>query len=182
MQGIGASFQKVTAKHFYVSPFSSLELNFDFKLRIPGDRLEIHIDDREGESKVLLSTFSGERAALGNGRLFVVQLEISAGHVEGDFFHPLARAEALFEARAVLSQGRQSRAPMRCSESAPNPHRKSQMNQPTTATLLEPLAQRTVGGKPNFYARVILQTLERMTPGCLRLELPDGSQRVIGQH
>jgi hypothetical protein len=71
----GDSFQKVTPKHFYVSPFSSLELNFDFKLRIPGERLNIHIDDREGDSKVLLSTLSGERAALGNGRLFWFSLK-----------------------------------------------------------------------------------------------------------
>ena len=65
----GKVFQKLTPKHFYVSPFSSLELGFDFKLRIPGDKLDIRIDDRDGDAKVLLSTLTGTRAALSNARL-----------------------------------------------------------------------------------------------------------------
>jgi len=71
----GSAFKKVTAKHFYVSPFSSLELSFDFNLKIPGEKLSIRIDDREGEAKVLLSTLSGERAPLTNGRLFWFSLK-----------------------------------------------------------------------------------------------------------
>jgi DUF1365 family protein len=63
------TFRKIAPKHFYVSPFSSLELSFDFKLRIPGEALEIHIDDRDGDEKVLLSTLSGRRAVLSNARL-----------------------------------------------------------------------------------------------------------------
>ena len=65
----GKLFQKVTPKHFYVSPFSSLELSFDFKLRVPGDKLDIRIDDRAGDDKILLSTLTGTRAALNNARL-----------------------------------------------------------------------------------------------------------------
>jgi hypothetical protein len=64
------TFRKIATKHFYVSPFSSLELSFDFKLRTPGEVLEIHIDDRDGDEKVLLSTLAGQRAALSNARLF----------------------------------------------------------------------------------------------------------------
>jgi cyclopropane-fatty-acyl-phospholipid synthase len=55
------------------------------------------------------------------------------------------------------------------------------MNPPTTATLNEPLAQRATGKPLPFYARIILGTLEQMTLGCLRLELPNGSLRVFGQ-
>jgi DUF1365 family protein len=62
-------FRLVTPKHFYVSPFSPLDLNFDFKMPVPGDRLEIHIDDREGERRVLLSSLTGKRQALTDGRL-----------------------------------------------------------------------------------------------------------------
>jgi len=62
-------FQKVTPKHFYVSPFSSLELSFDFKLRIPGENLDIRIDDRDGDEKILLSTLTGQRIGLSNPRL-----------------------------------------------------------------------------------------------------------------
>jgi DUF1365 family protein len=66
---LSGTYRKVTPKHFYVSPFSSLELKFDFKLKIPSDNLEIHIDDRDGDDRVLLSTLAGKRAALTNGRL-----------------------------------------------------------------------------------------------------------------
>jgi hypothetical protein len=32
-----------------------------------------------------------------------------------------------------------------------------------------------------FYQRVVMQALERMTLGCLHLELPDGTKKIIGQ-
>lgn len=62
-------FRLITPKHFYVSPFSPLDLAFDFKLRVPGDQLEIHIDDRDGEQRVLLSALTGRRVALTTARL-----------------------------------------------------------------------------------------------------------------
>jgi hypothetical protein len=70
-----ASFRLVTPKHFYVSPFSALDLKFDFKLRVPGEKLEIHIDDREGDERVLLSALTGRRAPLTTGRLARFTLE-----------------------------------------------------------------------------------------------------------
>lgn len=63
------AFRLVTPKHFYVSPFSALDLAFDFKLRVPGDRLEVHIDDREGDRPVLLSALTGQRAPLSCAQL-----------------------------------------------------------------------------------------------------------------
>lgn len=63
------SFRLIAPKHFYVSPFSDLEVLFDFKLRVPAETLEIHIDDRAGEEKVLLSALSGTRAPLTAARL-----------------------------------------------------------------------------------------------------------------
>ena len=38
-------------------------------LSIPGDRLDIKIDDRDGEEKVLISTLDGRRAELNNRNL-----------------------------------------------------------------------------------------------------------------
>ena len=55
------AFRLITPKHFYVSPFSPLDLAFDFKLRVPGDQLDIHIDDRDGDRRVLLSALTGRR-------------------------------------------------------------------------------------------------------------------------
>ena len=66
----GTTFSKVVPKHFYVSPFSELDLSFNFKLKIPGDKLDIKIDDRDGDEKVLISTLTGKRAELTNKNLW----------------------------------------------------------------------------------------------------------------
>ena len=69
------TFRLITPKHFYVSPFSALDLSFDFKLRVPGDALDIHIDDRDGERRVLLSALTGKRTPLTTGRLLWLTLK-----------------------------------------------------------------------------------------------------------
>jgi uncharacterized protein len=71
----GTTFSKVVPKHFYVSPFSSLELSFDFRLKIPGDKLDIKIDDRDGEAKVLISTLTGKQVELTNKNLWWLTLK-----------------------------------------------------------------------------------------------------------
>jgi uncharacterized protein len=62
-------FRLIAPKHFYVSPFTDLEMEFDFNLRVPADALEIHIDDRAGGKKILLSALTGTRAPLTSARL-----------------------------------------------------------------------------------------------------------------
>jgi DUF1365 family protein len=62
-------FRLVTPKHFYVSPFSELDLAFDFKLKVPGEVLDIHIDDRAADRRVLLSALTGRRVPLTSARL-----------------------------------------------------------------------------------------------------------------
>jgi DUF1365 family protein len=62
-------FRLITPKHFYVSPFSALDLCFDFKLKVPDDRLDIHIDDRAGDRRVLVSALTGHRVPLTTARL-----------------------------------------------------------------------------------------------------------------
>jgi DUF1365 family protein len=62
-------FRVRVPKHFYVSPFSDVDVAFDFTLRTPGDRLSIQIDDYTGGERVLTSTLTGTRQPLTNGRL-----------------------------------------------------------------------------------------------------------------
>ncbi|TLD68307.1 DUF1365 domain-containing protein [Phragmitibacter flavus] len=62
-------FRLMTPKHFYVSPFSPLDLCFDFKLKVPDEGLEIHIDDRDQGDRVLLTTLTGKRRPLTDGAL-----------------------------------------------------------------------------------------------------------------
>ena len=51
---------------------------------------------------------------------------------------------------------------------------------PSTATLNPPRARPRAEKSGGFYQRIILQTLEKMTLGCLHLELPDGTKKIIG--
>ena len=68
-------FRRIVPKHFYVSPFFPLDLAFDFKLRVPGEQLDIHIDDREGDSVVLLTALTGRRIPLTDGNLARLSLK-----------------------------------------------------------------------------------------------------------
>lgn len=63
-------FRLLTEKHFYVSPFFPLDLSFDFKLEMPSDKLEIHIDDRSLEERTLLTALTGKRRQLTASSLF----------------------------------------------------------------------------------------------------------------
>jgi len=57
------------------------------------------------------------------------------------------------------------------------------MNETATDSALlagAPLAAAPSGPRPGLYQRLVLDALEKMTGGSLRLELPDGTARVIG--
>ena len=62
-------FRLIAPKHFYVSPFSDLDVSFDFKLKVPTEQLDIHIDDRVGDRRLLLSAVTGRRIPLTTLRL-----------------------------------------------------------------------------------------------------------------
>ncbi len=64
------AFHRRVPKHFYVSPFSALDLCFDFRLRTPGERLEIGVDDVTAAGKTMLvTTLTGTRLPLTDGQL-----------------------------------------------------------------------------------------------------------------
>lgn len=65
----GRTFHLRAPKHFYVSPFSDVDVEFDFTLRAPGVRLSIQIDDYVGGERTLASTLHGPRAELTDARL-----------------------------------------------------------------------------------------------------------------
>ena len=69
-RGAGAAaFSLRVPKHFYVSPFSDVDVAFDFTLRPPDDGLMVQIDDYRGAERTLTSTLTGRRVALTTGRL-----------------------------------------------------------------------------------------------------------------
>lgn len=62
-------FTLVTPKLFYVSPFSALDLKFDFHLRVPAEKLHITVDDADDDGKTLVSVLTGTRRELTNAAL-----------------------------------------------------------------------------------------------------------------
>lgn len=57
-------FRRQVQKMFYVSPFVDLDTSFDFHLRIPGERLQVQVDDIQDGDRFFLSALTGERKPL----------------------------------------------------------------------------------------------------------------------
>lgn len=66
---IDRQFAKRVPKHFYVSPFMALDIEFDFKLTVPDESLHIVVDDYQQGLRVLLSSLTGSRKRMTNARL-----------------------------------------------------------------------------------------------------------------
>jgi DUF1365 family protein len=58
-----------TPKRFYVSPFSGLDTEFEFTLRLPDKLLALTVDHYEGGRKTLTSAWSGRQVPLTDSRL-----------------------------------------------------------------------------------------------------------------
>ena len=56
-------------KHFYVSPFSDLDLSFDFRFHLPENQLRIAIDEFRGDQPELISLLTGKRLPLSDATL-----------------------------------------------------------------------------------------------------------------
>jgi DUF1365 family protein len=68
----GDCFKLNTEKYFYVSPFIDMDTSFDFDLHIPGDRLQLKIDDYDkAGARFFISTLSGDRNPLTDSTLLL---------------------------------------------------------------------------------------------------------------
>ena len=65
----GGTFSLRVPKYFYVSPFTDMDVAFDFTLRAPGEKLSVQIDDYDAGRRTLTTTLTGERQALTDARL-----------------------------------------------------------------------------------------------------------------
>lgn len=59
-------------KYFYVSPFTDLNQEFDFKISIPSGNLDIAIDTMDGDTAIVKASLKGKRTALTDGNLIRV--------------------------------------------------------------------------------------------------------------
>lgn len=58
-----------TTKYFYVSPFIDHDANFEFVISIPGEKLNIRIDDIKDGKRFFISTLTGTRKAFSGTNL-----------------------------------------------------------------------------------------------------------------
>ena len=66
----GSNFHLNTKKYFYVSPFIEHDVNFDFNIEIPGEKMNIKIDDYRDDKRFFISTLTGDKKEMTNARLF----------------------------------------------------------------------------------------------------------------
>jgi len=57
-------FQIRVPKEYYVSPFSNLDISFDFDCLLPGETLQVHIEDWDTQGRLLESHLRGKRVPL----------------------------------------------------------------------------------------------------------------------
>ena len=57
-------FQIRVPKEYYVSPFSDLDISFDFDCLLPGETLQVHIEDWDAQGRLLESHLRGRRVPL----------------------------------------------------------------------------------------------------------------------
>lgn len=63
------TFSRRLPKYFYVSPFTDMDVSFDFTLRAPGEKLSVQIDDYDAGRRTLTSALTGTRRPLTDARL-----------------------------------------------------------------------------------------------------------------
>lgn len=63
-------FEDRQTKYFYISPFVDLDVPMDFQIAVPGERLNIKIDDVKDGEKFLYTTMSGPRRELTKANLW----------------------------------------------------------------------------------------------------------------
>ena len=63
------AFRLCVPKHFYVSPFTDVDVSFDFTLRPPAVRLALAIDDRTAGGRSLVTTLTGRAQPLSDRAL-----------------------------------------------------------------------------------------------------------------
>lgn len=65
----GDQFRKRVTKYFYVSPFIEHDAEFDFQLALPGEKMNIRIDDYKEDRRFFISTLTGQKREMTTARL-----------------------------------------------------------------------------------------------------------------
>jgi DUF1365 family protein len=71
-------FQVRVPKEYYVSPFSDLDISFDFDCLLPQQTLQIHVEDWDREGRSFESHLRGQRVPLNDSHLLRFALKFPA--------------------------------------------------------------------------------------------------------
>ena len=63
------TFRLRTSKHFYVSPFSELDTEFEFIFRLPSAFMQMRVDDYREGKRILMSALTGTRKEITDKKL-----------------------------------------------------------------------------------------------------------------
>lgn len=68
----GETFEQNDVKYFYVSPFTELDTEFEFRYKVPDEKMniQINVNDKQG-NRFFISTLTGRRRQLTDGRLLL---------------------------------------------------------------------------------------------------------------
>jgi DUF1365 family protein len=72
---VNNSFRSQVVKNFYVSPFIDMDTHFDFRLQLPGEKLNICINGLQQGKKFFVSTLTGEQKPLTNSNVLKYALK-----------------------------------------------------------------------------------------------------------
>jgi len=67
--GDDGEVRQACAKRLYVSPFMDMDLNYDFDIVPPGERVRVGILTADAEGPILIASFAGERRPLTDANL-----------------------------------------------------------------------------------------------------------------
>ena len=144
-----STFRLRVPKNFYVSPFSDIDVEFDFRLRAPGEILAVQIDDYAGGKRTFQSTLTGRRKELSSARLVWYTVKyplITLRIVALIHWHALLLWAKKIPWFTKSARGAEQRDLYRAHLSLTRPpHPAAALNTVTPSTSLEPLsAQNTV--------------------------------------
>lgn len=66
---VGDAFKDRQTKYYYISPFVDLDAQLDFHLEVPGETMNIRVDDWKEGQKFFISTMTGNRKPLSDAAL-----------------------------------------------------------------------------------------------------------------
>lgn len=70
-----AQYQQTAQKNLAVSPFTTMDGTYQFKMNLPNENLHLHIGLHDAEGKVMSASFTGKRRPISDRELFLAFIQ-----------------------------------------------------------------------------------------------------------